>query len=250
VPASILETNKLLLMSERDTKIIHIQPIVRNWDIFTKGAKSAGFDFSFAAEDEASLSLFSLKHHYRDSVPVALPDFFKKFINSSPAFILRSDDFTLLYQSDVPKKVFARLYSRKYTRPKLRMLGGRILCQLAQQYSYLYLVNLLDSKDYMIVGESINEDLTIMMTLRRWNLKGKSNEDITVLAGPQKEEIQLEINPQGLITIDLSPLEPEQIVSYTHWLSNHLGYLINNIIKNDSFISGRKEPEVSPEVSS
>jgi hypothetical protein len=237
-------------MSESETQKILIEPIVRNWDIFTKGAKSAGFDFSFAAEDEASLSLFSLKHHYRDSVPVALPDFFKKFIGNSPAFILRSDDFTLLYQSDVPKKVFARLYSRKYTRPKLRMLGGRILCQLVQQYAYLYIVKLLDSKDYMIVGESINDDLTIKMTLRRWNLKGKSNEDITVLAGPQKEEIQIEINPQGLISIELSTLEPEQIVSYTHWLSNHLGHRINNIIENDSVISSRKEPEVSPEIPS
>ncbi len=235
-------------MSQEEKKLIHIQPVVRNWELFTKGAKSAGYEFTFAADDDASLSLISMKHHYRNSVPVALPDFFLRLIGNGPAFILRSEELTLLYQAEIPGKGIARLYSRKYTRPKLRLLGGRILCQLAQQYAYLYLVHLLDAKDYMIVSEAIDPDLSIQITLRRWKLKDQATEDITILSGPQKEEIILEINPQGIITMDLTSLESPRCESYAQWLSNHLGYSIGGLSVKLTTPPLRKDPAVTSQV--
>ena len=85
-------------------------------------------------------------------------------------------------------------------------------------------------------------DTSIKMTLRRWTLSDKQMEEITVLSGPQKEEIHCEINALGLLTFDVSQLEEENKERYFQLIINEIGSRVQLATTTPTFTRGGIKP--------
>ena len=158
-----------------------------------------------------------------NSISLPLPAFLNQSIQSFEPFLLRSEFLVFLFTKS-PKTGFqVQVFSDEYNPKELTGVGEKVLRNLIQQYGYHRTLSLLKPRDYFVAGESVLPDTTVKMTLRRWTLIGKQVEDITVLSGPQKEEIQCEINPTGFIYFDLTQLEEENQERYSKLFTSEIG---------------------------
>jgi hypothetical protein len=216
------------MMDERPY-IIKVQPVIKNWELFRKGASAAGFEMSFVEEQKTPLTALSLRNMYRNSVSIPVPAPFLCAIGHAESFFLEGEKLCVLVESSNVKHTQVRIFSKRYPRWKLKHLGERVLSNLIQQYVYLLLISLLRPKDYIVVGETIDPDFTVNVNLRRWSLAGDSSEEITIISGPQKQEMLVQIHSRGWVTIDLSLLDKDMQKKYSQWMIGSLGTIQQDI---------------------
>ncbi len=225
---------------------ITIQPVARQWEIFTRGAQAAGFNYLLLDETAEPSYNISLADMYRFSTRQPVPEYFAQLLGEGGPFILRGESHCLLFDTRVTGLMpRMRLYSRKYPPAKLPVLAERILSQLAQQYSYLELTALLSERDYMIADEKVHPDRSVEVAWRRWHLSGLQTDEVTVLSGPQKQEVRVVIDLHGVVTVDLSGYSEEKQEEYGKSLGQELGILIK-VEKASSESSASKEEAVLP----
>ena len=213
-------------MPESNQNILKIQPVVKNWLLFGKGAYAAGFNYSLLAEQPTSNLQLSMANIYRFSGTMDIPNFFLDFIGNTEPFYLQGDTYSFIFETRNPIKPELRIFSRKYTSRRLKVMTEKILGQLVQQYAYLKIIESFNPKDYMLSGETVKTDLTVIVSLRRWSLMANPVEDMTVLSGPQREEIIIEITPSGMVLFDLNLLEEFKQKEYIPWLGRQLGRIL------------------------
>jgi hypothetical protein len=208
--------------------IIKVRPVIKNWELFRKGVSAAGFEMSFVEAPKTPLT--ALRNMYRNSVTIPVPSHFLHAIGHIESFFLEGEKLCLLVESTNARQSQARIFSKWYPRWKLKLLGERVLSNLIQQYVYLLLISLLHPKDYIVVGETIDPDFAVNVNLRRWSLasvphRGDSSEEITVISGPQKQEMLVQIHSQGWVAIDLTLLDQDMQKKYSQWIVGNLGTL-------------------------
>lgn len=200
-----------------------LQPEVRDWKIFASGANAAGFSFSFLADDPDSNAPLSFHDDFRYSISLPVPEYIIRSIKKTNPFLLRSESMIFYFGKPSKSGDQVQIFSNEYSPKELAVLGDKVMRNVIQQYAFHRTMTILRPKDYFIAGESVSSDSTVKMTLRRWTLSGRQMEEITVLSGPQKEEIRMEINPEGLISFDLSQMEEENKERYFELLVSIIG---------------------------
>ena len=216
-------------MMDEHPYIIKVQPVIKNWELFRKGASAAGFELSFVEAQKAPLTALSLRNMYQNSVNIPIPDHFLRAIGYAESFFLEGEKLCVLVECGNVKHSEVRIFSKRYPRWKLKHLGERVLSNLIQQYVYLLLISLLRPKDYIVVGETMDPDFTVNVNLRRWSLAGDSSEEITIISGPQKQEMLVQIHSEGWVAIDMSLLDKDMQKKYSQWIIENLGILLLNL---------------------
>ena len=200
-----------------------IRPEIRDWKIFSSGASAAGFSFSFLRDEKGQDYPKDLIADYRYSISLPVPEYLFLSAQSFEPFVLRSESIILLFGKSNEINQQVRIFSNTIHPKGLDMISKKVMHNLIQQYGFHKTLSIFRPQDYAVVGESVFPDTTVKFSLRRWTLTGKQMEDITVLAGPQKEEIEFEINPEGLLTFDLILFEEEDKKQYVLTLVSEIG---------------------------
>jgi hypothetical protein len=205
-----------------------VRPEIRDWTIFARGASASGFVFSYLEDEPDKEQSKTLTAIFKYSISLPLPEFLNKSIQSFEPFLLRSESIVFLFIKSPKTGYQVQVFSDEFNPKELTVVGEKVMRNLIQQYGYHRTLSLLRPRDYFVAGESVLSDTTVKMTLRRWTLTGKQVEDITVLAGPQKEEIQCEINPTGFLYFDLTQLEEENQERYSKLFTSEIGVRVEH----------------------
>ncbi len=200
-----------------------LQPEIREWKIFASGANAGGFSFSFLSDEPDQESPLKFTDEYRYSISLPVPEYLTRSLKKINPFLLRSESMVFFFGKPSKSGDQVCIYSNEYSPKELAGLGDKVMRHLIQQYAFHRTLAILRSKDYFVAGESVGSDSTVKLTLRRWTLSDKQMEEITILSGPQKEEINMDINPEGLLSFDLAQLEDENKERYFQLLVSAVG---------------------------
>ena len=201
---------------------------IRDWKLFSDGASAAGFNFSYLSDEGNPDYANNISEEYRYSISLPVPVYLSRGFHSFEPFILRNEEMEFLFTKSTKANYQVQVFSDSYNPKELSPLAEIVMKNIMQQYAYHRTISVLRPKDYSAVAESVLPDLTVKVDLRRWTLTARHMEEITVLAGPQKEEISLEISPEGLLTFDLSQMEEENKERYYHLLVADIGERIKS----------------------
>jgi hypothetical protein len=222
-----------------------LQPEIREWKIFASGANAAGFSFSNLSDEPDQETPLRLSDEYRYSISLPVPEYLIRSFKKIHPFVLRSESLVFFFGKPSKTGYQVQIFSNEYSPKELAVVGDKVMRHLIQEYAFHRTLAILRPKDYFVAGESVSSDSTVKLTLRRWTLSGRQMEEITILSGPQKEEIKMDINPEGLVSFDLTLLEDENKERYFQLLVSAIGNQVELPAPPSSIKTGKLKPVLS-----